>query len=104
MADALVIDDGATIRPNPRVEHRTLAGGEAVLLHLDTAAYHGLNQMGEAIWESLGGGQTFGKLVEAVRALLDETPPQLRADLEGFVRALADRDLVLVEHAGDVGA
>jgi hypothetical protein len=99
-----MIDDGATIRPNPRVEHRTLAGGEAVLLHLDTAAYHGLNQMGEAIWESLGEGQTFGKLVEAVRAMLDETPPQLRADLEGFVRALADRDLVLVEQAHDVRA
>lgn len=94
------IERDATIRPNPRVEHRTLSGGEAVLLHLDTAAYHGLNRMGEVIWEALGHGATFGELVEKVRALLDEVPPELESDLEGFLGALADRELVLVEAPG----
>jgi hypothetical protein len=89
-----MIDPNVTIRPNPRVEHRTLTGGEAVLLHLDTAAYHGLNSMGETIWEELGDGRSFGELVRAIRALLDEDPPELEADLAGFLEALADRDLV----------
>jgi Coenzyme PQQ synthesis protein D (PqqD) len=98
------IDADDVIRPNPRVEHRTLSGGEAVLLHLDTAAYHGLNQMGEAIWDAVGRGCRFGDLVATIRAALDEVPPGLEGDLTAFVEGLAERDLVTIDRSPAVGA
>lgn len=91
-----MIDAGARIRRNPRVEHRTLAGGEGVLLHLDTAAYHGLNATGELIWDSIGSGTTFGELVLSVRRL-DDAPFELEGDVAAFVAALAERGLIFVE-------
>lgn len=95
-----MIADGARIRVNPRVEHRSLNGGDAVLLHLDTAAYHGLNPVGEVIWESVGSGTTFGELVAAVRGRLEDAPPALEEDVAAFVSALVERDLVVVEDDG----
>lgn len=95
-----MIDAKTRIRPNPRVEHRTLTGGEAVLLHLDTAAYHGLNATADLIWEAVGGGSTFGDLVTAIRERLADAPQALEDDIAAFVAALAERDLLLLEADG----
>ena len=41
------MDDAARIVPNPRAVYRKLADGAGgVVLHLDTAAYHGVNETG----------------------------------------------------------
>ena len=49
-----MIDATTLLRRNPRVESRSMGEGEGgVLLHLDTAAYHGLNEVGVLIWSLL---------------------------------------------------
>ena len=88
------------IRPNPRSTFRELAEGSGgVLLHLDTAAYHGLNEMGVAIWSLIEPGITFGALVGALRARITDAPPSLDDDVATFLDELRQRDLVLI---GDV--
>ena len=94
------IAEDARIRVNPRVEHRTLTGGDAVLLHLDTAAYHGLNPVGELIWESVGSGTTFAELVATVRGRIEDAPPALEEDVAAFLSELIERDLVFLEDDG----
>lgn len=85
------------VRPNPRSTYRELADGSgAVLLHLDTAAYHGLNGIGALIWETMGSGTTFGQLVDGLRARFDDPPAQLEDDVAAFLRGLQERDLVLI--------
>jgi len=67
-----------------------------VLLHLDTAAYHGLNEMGVAIWSLIEPGITFGALVDALRAQIADAPPSLDQDVSTFLGELQQRDLVLI--------
>jgi hypothetical protein len=94
-----VIERGTVIVRNPRVAYRKLAeGGGAVLLNLDTSAYHGLNQTGSAIWESVGDGKTFGDLVPDVASYFDDAPPSLPTDVAAFIEDLLQRDLLRVDH------
>ena len=58
----------AVIRRNPQVVYRELAGeGGAVLLHLDSGAYHGLNETGILIWSLIDGERTFDAIVRSIR-------------------------------------
>jgi len=102
-------DDGATvtiandqtIRPNPRSTFRELAEGSGgVLLHLDTAAYHGLNGIGVAIWSLIQPGITFGALTDALRAQIADAPPTLDDEVATFLGELRQRDLVLIDGDG----
>lgn len=82
------------IRRNPRAEFRSLGEGEGgVILHLDTAAYHGLNGGGVMIWELLD-GITFDDLIRELQVRLDDAPPNLDEDITRFIESLAARDLV----------
>ena len=82
---------------NPRVEHRKLAdGGGAVLLNLDTAAYHGLNGTGSLIWESVGEGMTLASLIPRVASFFDDPPPSLANEIAAFIEDLIRRDLLRV--------
>ena len=89
-----------TLRPddvlmrNPRVAYRELKDGAAVLLHLDTGAYHGLNDVGSLVWGALATNLTFSALVLAIREQFDAVPPTLPDDVRSFVGDLIDRDLV----------
>ena len=86
-----------TFRPNPRVEFRRLGDGEgAVLLHLDTAAYHGLNEVGVFVWKTIENGATFEEVIAQLRANIEDTPPELEQEIKEFLDELASRDLVLV--------
>jgi Coenzyme PQQ synthesis protein D (PqqD) len=91
------IDRDQMIRPNPRSTFRELAEGSGgVLLHLDTAAYHGLNEIGVAIWSLIQPGITFGALVEALRSQITDAPAALDDDVATFLDDLRQRDLVLI--------
>jgi hypothetical protein len=79
---------------NPRVEYRSLGEEEGgVLLHLDTAAYHGLNGVGALAW-SLLDGITFENLLEELRSRLEGIPPNFEEEIAEFIGDLAERDLV----------
>lgn len=101
MADAFeVIPPDTVIRPGERAVYRALAEGGGVVLHLDSAAYHGLTRVGAVIWELMGPGITFGALLGELQARLDDAPPELAADVTEFLRKLEERDLATLEPAG----
>jgi hypothetical protein len=86
---------GDRLARSPRAVHRRLSEGEgSVLLHLDTAAYHGLNDVGTAIWERLERPSTLDELYGALEGQLDGAPPTWRDDVRAFVEALLERDLL----------
>jgi hypothetical protein len=94
-----MIDSGAMIVRNPRVEYRKLAeGGGAVLLNLDTAAYHGLNQTGSVIWETVAEGKPLRDVVPQVASFFEDAPPALTQEVTSFIEDLVERDLLRVDH------
>jgi hypothetical protein len=90
------VDDDTTIRREPRATYRQLADGSAVILHLDTTAYHTVNETGAAIWELLAEPATFRHVVEGLAGQLEERPPELERDTAEFLEALAARGLVTI--------
>ena len=98
---AVRIANDQMIRPNPRSTFRELAEGSGgVLLHLDTAAYHGLNGIGVAVWSLIQPGITFGALIDALRAQIPDAPPTLDDEIATFLGQLRERDLVLIGDGG----
>ena len=89
------------IRANPRVAYRHLADGAGgVLLHLDTAAYHGINEMGALIWGFVNEGIRLDELVgriELVAQGVDEYVDDVGAGIE------ADAPDVLHDHRAREG-
>jgi hypothetical protein len=83
-------------KQNPRVAYRDLAEGEgALLLHLDTGEYHGVNSLGAKIWVLLDGTRTHSAIVTELASKLATIPPTLDDDVASFLSALRERDLVL---------
>jgi hypothetical protein len=83
------------IRRNPQVVYRELAGeGGAVLLHLESGAYHGLNETGVLIWSLIDDERTFADLVAAMRERLEDPPDDLDSETEHFLADLRSRDLI----------
>lgn len=96
---ALKLD--TTLKRNPRVVSRSLADGTGgVLLHLDSAAYHGINQVGDLVWNLLEEPLTFEQLLARLAQVFVPPPPALRDDIKQFVDDLVVRDLILVDDAG----
>lgn len=92
-----MVDRRSVLNRNPRVEFRLLAEGEgAVLLHLQTGAYHGVNEVGALVWDLLP-GISLGDLLAQLRQRLEDVPPTFEAEISQYVQELADRDLVLVD-------
>jgi hypothetical protein len=90
-----MIDPATTIHRNPRATYRALTEGSGgVVLHLDTAQYHGVNSVGAAIWELSADGPSFDQLMQALRQQLDDAPENLADEVEGFLNDLAERNLI----------
>jgi hypothetical protein len=82
---------------NPKIVARELGEPQgAVLLHLETGAYHGLNPVGFLVWDLIDGERTVGDLVEGVRARIEDPPPQVEQDVLKFLEAGLARDLILL--------
>lgn len=93
-----MLERRAIVVRNPRVEYRKLAeGGGAVLLNLDTAAYHGLNGTGSLIWESVGEGKAIDDVVPEVASSFEDAPPSLLQEVMAFIEDLVNRDLLRVD-------
>lgn len=81
----------------PTVVH-TLVQEESVLLNLTTGVYHGLDQVGSMIWKLLEQGHTLDETVQSVVAAYElpaDRFPEVRADLQRFIRQLEDRGLIM---------
>lgn len=79
----------------PEVLSRIL-DGEAVLLHLGSGLYFGMNDVASRAWERIVQGVSFGDLLSTIVDEFDVDEARARADLEAFVAALVDKKLVTV--------
>jgi hypothetical protein len=99
-----MIDPSTVVRHDPRATFRRLADDQGgVVLHLDTSLYHGVNEIGAAIWELSEDGMAFGELVSALRERVDDPPADLEGDIEEFVYALKERGLIQLASPDDEG-
>lgn len=93
----VTVNPETRLRRNPNVVARNLATGQgAVLLHLDTGAYHSLNAVGQAVWDLVDGERTVEGIVAGLRERVTDPPPQLDADVLAFLGNALERDLVAV--------
>ena len=89
------VNRNVKIQKNPEVVARALADPDGgVLLHLETGAYFGVNQVGLLIWELVDGERTLEDIVAALRARVTNGPPELEQDVERFIDSVVQRDLV----------
>ena len=87
----------AVLRRSPRVAYRELGGERgAVLLRLDTGAYHGIDRVGVLVWDLLEGSPTFGELIPSLREKLRDVPSSFETEISSFLTSLRDRDLIEV--------
>jgi Coenzyme PQQ synthesis protein D (PqqD) len=95
-----MLEPQTLIQRSPRAVYRNLTGGAgAVVLHLDTAAYYGVNLVGAIVWNLLEQEITVQRLVEELRGRLEAGPTTLGEEIREFVQQLVDRDLVRLKPA-----
>jgi hypothetical protein len=88
------VSDKSKIRRNPQVVYRNVGAGGAVLLHLETGAYHGLNGIGSVIWELIDGNRSRREIVGDLAERVEEPPPQIERDVNALLDGLSERDLI----------
>lgn len=92
------MDGQSKIRRSDDVVARDLSPGQGgVLLHLESADYFGVNQVGMVIWDALESGRTVAELVEHVRSRVADPPAHLEADVHAFLESAAGRGVIVVE-------
>jgi hypothetical protein len=95
-----MIPGSAKISRNPQVVYRDLEDGQGgVLLHLESGQYHGLNQIGAAIWDLLDGTRTSADVQSALRARVEDPPDHLEGDIAQFLEGLHERGLIILASA-----
>jgi hypothetical protein len=93
--------DDATISTNdrltcpPEVLSRVL-DGEAVLLHLGSGTYFGMNDVATRAWEIITAGTTFSSLCSSLVAEFEVSADELERDMREFVGLLREKRLVTV--------
>ncbi len=89
-----MIDDASKLTCPPEVLSRVL-DGEAVLLHLGSGMYFGMNEVATRAWELVQKGTTYGALVTQLLEEFEVDEATLRADLGRFVALLVEKKLVV---------
>jgi hypothetical protein len=82
-----------TVRVSEDVVFREL-DGEAVLLHLGTGIYFGLNGVGTRIWNLLQQETSIQKVYGQLLAFYDVSPQQLQDDLISLIAEMREKGLV----------
>lgn len=84
-----------TVKPGAGVVFRRLSAGQGgVLLHLETGAYHGINETGAVLWELMGESAGLDAVVDAFLRRLEDAPAGASDEARGFFADLAARGLV----------
>jgi hypothetical protein len=84
------------LRIHPSALTRELEA-ESVILHLDSGAYYGLNQVGTRVWQLLSEHGDVDLVKAAILSEYDVDPAQLTSDLHDLVAALLDKHLLTEE-------
>jgi Coenzyme PQQ synthesis protein D (PqqD) len=89
------MENGRGIKRNEEVVYRDLAAGEgAVLLHVGSGAYHGLNVTGSLIWSLIDGERTREDIVLELQSRLDDPRDAVGDDVNEFLDDLSRRNLI----------
>jgi len=83
------------LAPSPDTVYREL-DGEAVILHLESGQYYGLDPIGTRIWALLGQNPRPRDIAAVLVGEYDVPPRQLEADLLDLLTRLAERSLIHV--------
>jgi hypothetical protein len=83
----------ATIRLNPDVIARHL-GESAVLVHLPTNRVFELNHTGARVWDLIGEGLPFDKIVQKLVEEFDMDVDGVTADVTDLIAWLRDEELI----------
>ena len=67
---------------------------EAVLLHLGSGHYYGMNQVATRAWTLLIEGTALGAVVDRLAAEFEVTPDVLERDLSAWLSTLVEKGLV----------
>ena len=67
---------------------------ESVILNLNTEAYHGLDDVGTAMWKAIIQAASIQEAFETLLSEYDIEPAQLRQDLDDFLEKLRQRGMV----------
>jgi Coenzyme PQQ synthesis protein D (PqqD) len=81
-------------RPHPDVVCREIEG-EAVLLHLGTGIYFGLNAVGTRIWQLLDAAQDAPAIVDTLALEYDADRETIARDVGELLAALAAGQLIV---------
>jgi hypothetical protein len=82
-----------------------LADGEAVVLHADTSAYFGMNQIGTILWLRLAEQpMTLDALATWAQGGFSSVPPGFHDEIAAFLDQLRDGELVVAEEIPGAGA
>jgi len=78
---------------SPDTVYREL-DGEAVILHLESGQYYGLDPIGTRIWELIADHSRPRDIAAVLVGEYDVSPRQLEADLLDLLARLAERSLI----------
>jgi hypothetical protein len=88
------MEPSTVLERNPDVVARDLADGGAVLLNLETGAYHGLNSTGLIAWNAVDQPRSVAEILDSVRQSLSAAPDSLDTDVRSFLESAVERDLL----------
>ncbi|MCI0650480.1 MAG: PqqD family protein [Planctomycetes bacterium] len=71
-------------------------GAEAVILHLESGIYYGLNEVGARIWSLVEEPRTVQALIDAIVAEYDVEPEQCARDVETLLGRLVEKRLISI--------
>lgn len=74
--------------------------GEAVILHLPSESYFGLDPVGASIWEFIQEGRTFHEICDHLLAEYDVTREQCESEVQRLIESMREEGLVeVIQHA-----
>ncbi len=90
------VDPETVLSRAPQVLSRVI-DDEAVLLNLTTGTYCGMNEVATRAWEILQDPTSFDALCGRLTAEFEVEPATVRSDMQSFVRALSDANLIVAK-------
>lgn len=69
-------------------------GNEAVILHVKTGSYYGLNEIGTHIWNLIQEPKSFGAVRDAILSEYDVDQARLESDLNAIFDDLLKKGLI----------
>jgi hypothetical protein len=90
------LDVSTTLTRSARAVDRRLQDASGVILDLETGGYFNVNGVGMVVWSVLEEPTSLADLMASVRARFPDAPPELEAEIRGFVDELRARGLIEV--------